>query len=440
MRARRAGRGARWLLATVFAAAAPLTAAGLAGQAVPPVQAIGLLPVPDTLTMSHDRTATVPAPGVLANDLNLLGATAILTGSPSDGDVVLASNGGYTYTPDPGFVGVDVFRYRPSGLLTPSTTVTITVVNRAPVAVADLYSAKTGVQLSVPAPGVLANDLDADGDALQAELLSAGGSGSLDLEPDGSFTYKSGGSFVGTITFTYRATDGLAWSASTLVTIVVSSLPTPPPTPTPAPPTPTPAPTAAPTPAPTAAATARPSPSPTPRATSSPRPTSSAPPTPTATPVPGTVATARPSADPSADPSATPAATPSATPTGPAPAPVVPGGPGSGPAGPSPEVDPSPGAEPGEDPRPHWSDDLVVGARLGPFDDLLDLRTLGFGALFEWAVPALVLSVPGLLLLLAILAQSLAGVLWLPVVRRSIGGFGLGRRRRGATLGDAPNA
>ena len=49
-----------------------------------------------------------------------------------------------------------------------------------------------------------------------------------------------------------------------------------------------------------------------------------------------------------------------------------------------------------------------------------------FGEGFAWAVPGLVLSVPGLLLvLIVILAQALGAFAWLPVVRRRIGAFGL---------------
>ena len=39
-----------------------------------------------------------------------------------------------------------------------------------------------------------------------------------------------------------------------------------------------------------------------------------------------------------------------------------------------------------------------------------------------WAVPSLALTVPGLLLLLAVLAQIAAGASWVPVVRRKVGG------------------
>jgi hypothetical protein len=45
-----------------------------------------------------------------------------------------------------------------------------------------------------------------------------------------------------------------------------------------------------------------------------------------------------------------------------------------------------------------------------------------------WAVPSLVLTVPGLLLVLAVLAQIVAGAAWLPVVRRKVGSFLRGPR------------
>jgi hypothetical protein len=70
----------------------------------------------------------------------------------------------------------------------------------------------------------------------------------------------------------------------------------------------------------------------------------------------------------------------------------------------------------------------VGGGYAEPFG-LDDVGLVAFDGL-EWAVPALAMSVPGLLLMLAVLAQVSTGVLWLPVVRRWLGGFGVGRRRR----------
>jgi hypothetical protein len=51
----------------------------------------------------------------------------------------------------------------------------------------------------------------------------------------------------------------------------------------------------------------------------------------------------------------------------------------------------------------------------------IDIGSVAFGG-FDWAVPSLVLTVPGLLLMIAILAQGAIGLAWLPVVRRRLGG------------------
>jgi hypothetical protein len=52
----------------------------------------------------------------------------------------------------------------------------------------------------------------------------------------------------------------------------------------------------------------------------------------------------------------------------------------------------------------------------------------GFGGV-DWAIPVFAMTVPGLLLILAVLAQATAGVFWLPFVRRWLGSFGVRRRR-----------
>jgi hypothetical protein len=64
-------------------------------------------------------------------------------------------------------------------------------VNHAPVAGDDRYEVGLGQTLVVPAPGVLANDSDPDGDGLAAQLVSPPGEGDLVLQPDGGFTYTT---------------------------------------------------------------------------------------------------------------------------------------------------------------------------------------------------------------------------------------------------------
>ncbi|MBA3319432.1 MAG: cadherin-like domain-containing protein, partial [Gemmatimonadales bacterium] len=115
-------------------------------------------------------------------------------------------------------------RFQGSSLFTASSgTAAHSVVtpDTPPTAVGDGYSATAGVQLSVPAPGVLANDSDVDGDPLSAQLLTSTTRGVLALNEDGSFTYLPGATFFGEDSFTYQVTAG-SGSASATVTIIVT--------------------------------------------------------------------------------------------------------------------------------------------------------------------------------------------------------------------------
>jgi VCBS repeat-containing protein len=111
---------------------------------------------------------------------------------------------------------------------TASTTATISAVNDPPVAVDDAYATDEDVTLSVAAPGVLANDSDADGDPLTAVLMSGPVNGTLGLNADGSFDYTPNADFNGSDSFTYVANDGQADSNSATVTITVNAINDPP--------------------------------------------------------------------------------------------------------------------------------------------------------------------------------------------------------------------
>jgi hypothetical protein len=49
------------------------------------------------------------------------------------------------------------------------------------------------------------------------------------------------------------------------------------------------------------------------------------------------------------------------------------------------------------------------------------------GGLLAFAGPAMVLSIPGLLVILAVGAQAFGALAWLPIARRRLGGFGLAK-------------
>jgi hypothetical protein len=359
-----------------------------------PALALDLLPpvaVDDTLTTTHSRTRIVPAPGVFANDLDLDGGTvAILESGATHGSVTLRSDGGYSYTPIAGYVGSDEFTYRASSGALPSltsapATVSITVTNGLPNLEPDEYTVAAGTTRFVAAPGVLANDSDPDGDELSAGLVTTVSHGALNLATSGAFAYTPATGYAGTDEFTYRAWDGVAWSNRTTVTLHVAA-PTPAPTKT-LKPTPKPSPTPEPTPTPTATGT----------------PGSIVRPTPTRTPTPTPTQTSRPGRSSSP---ATPKPTPSPSPGSNAP--------GAGTIGDGGE----PGA-PGNVVEPLGVRPVRFGLNDAVFGDFA-----GFGGI-EWVVPALALGVPGLLMLVALLAQALIGVIWLTYARRRLRGLGV---------------
>src|SRR3569623_1016524 len=90
-----------------------------------------------------------------------------------------------------------------------------------PVAVNDVYSAPQDTPISITAPGLLANDTDAEHDPLTASLFSGPAHGTISLQPDGSFSYTPNSGFAGVDSFTYMANDGTSNSALAAVTLKI---------------------------------------------------------------------------------------------------------------------------------------------------------------------------------------------------------------------------
>ncbi len=185
----------------------------------------------NSYTANEDTPLNVAAPGVLGNDTDPDGdpLTAVLATGPANGTLTLNTNGSFAYTPQINFSGGDSFTYRakdPSGAQSSPATVTITVTpgNDAPVANNDSYTMRAlDILLVVPAPGVLGNDTDPDGDPLTAVLVTGPSRGVLILNANGRFSYTPVTSLLSfTDSFTYRARDGAANSNVTTVTIRVN--------------------------------------------------------------------------------------------------------------------------------------------------------------------------------------------------------------------------
>ena len=126
------------------------------------------------------------------------GETSKTIGVLVNGDTVIEPNETFTVTLS-NAVGASIADGQATG------TITNDDANAAPVAADDNYTVAEDGVLTVAAPGVLANDTDADGDTLTAQLVSGPADGTLALNADGSFTYTPAADANGPDSFTYRA-------------------------------------------------------------------------------------------------------------------------------------------------------------------------------------------------------------------------------------------
>ena len=288
------------LLGALFLVVVPPSAGatGLGESASPPAA----VAMPDSYSVNEDESLQVDAPGVLANDSPMDSTCVVSTDTSSLAGTLQAQEyGAFTFTPNANFHGETSFTYGirletvPACAGDPESTalVTITVqsVNDPPTANADAFQGLVNRTLNVPAPGVLRNDADVDGDSLTAQKVSNPAHGTVVLAADGAFSYTPTSGYVGPDAFSYRASDGSANSATRIVTLTVTALP-----PTPAP-TPVPTPTSAPTPSPAITASPVPSDSLAPSASLDASSPASASPAPSASIAPG----ATPAPDPTGE-------------------------------------------------------------------------------------------------------------------------------------------
>ncbi|MGE0460120.1 MAG: Ig-like domain-containing protein [Vicinamibacterales bacterium] len=165
----------------------------------------------DAYATPQDTPLVVLPPGVLANDDTNGGGpmTAAIVGSPSNGSLAFNTDGSFTYTPNPGHLGPDVFVYRATNSIGTGNMarVDITVAPPPPIAKDDVYATPFQTPLNVPPPGVLANDTNpVPTSSMIAGLVTEPSHGTLDpFNPDGSFTYVPAAGYVGPDSFTYRA-------------------------------------------------------------------------------------------------------------------------------------------------------------------------------------------------------------------------------------------
>ena len=187
----------------------------------------------DAYSVDEDGTLTKDAAtGVLANDTDADSDTLSVTvvTQPSHGTLTLDPDGSFTYEPDADYNGDDSFTYTVNDGTSDSSeatvSITVTPVADNPQAVDDTYSVLPDNTLNVSAAeGLLANDIDGDGDTLTVTIVDQPENGTLTPSDDGSFSYVPGQGFSGEDTFTYKINDGSTDSGIATVTIAVNTPP-----------------------------------------------------------------------------------------------------------------------------------------------------------------------------------------------------------------------
>jgi len=178
--------------------------------------------VDDNYLVNEDNVVSVTDPllGLLGNDSdpegdNLSVNTTPVT-APSNGIVLLNADGTFSYTPDPNFNGVDSFIYEvcddgiPSQCSQATVIINVNAQQDTPTAVNDSLATVQDTPLNIPAPGILFNDSDVDGDVISVIALNAvqTSGGILIWNPDGSFDYTPPAGFTGVEIFEYTISDG----------------------------------------------------------------------------------------------------------------------------------------------------------------------------------------------------------------------------------------
>ncbi len=211
-------------------AAIPRIVPQLVANAPPPPAPINVAPVAQGDKAATDEDAAVII-NVRGNDADADGdalrVTAVTQGQ--NGHVAINGDGTLTYTPGADFFGGDSFTYTISdgrgGTSSATVSLVVRAVNDAPVSAADASRTAQGQAVTV---AVLANDGDADGDALAVTAVSQGANGKVAINADGTLTYFPAAGFAGTDTFTYTVSDGQGGNAQATVNVVVSRINAPP--------------------------------------------------------------------------------------------------------------------------------------------------------------------------------------------------------------------
>ncbi len=192
---------------------------------------ITINPVNDAPDSSSDLfigTEDVQIAGnVLSNDSDIDGnsLTASIQTTPSNGTLVLQSNGSFTYTPNTNYFGSDFFMYKvcdngtPSICVNENVTISISPINDAPVTMTDNLIVNED---NSGGGNVLANDTEIESQQMTATVVTNVTNGSLSLNSNGFYQYTPNANYFGSDQFTYNACDNSLPALCTVETVTIT--------------------------------------------------------------------------------------------------------------------------------------------------------------------------------------------------------------------------
>ncbi|QOW24193.1 Ig-like domain-containing protein [Lysobacter sp. H23M47] len=167
----------------------------------------------DSDTTPQNTPVTTP---VLGNDklngapINPVDVEIELLRQPEHGEVAVNPDGTITYTPDPGYSGIDTYEYQICEALNPGNcaiaTVTITILPNVVEAIDDESRTEVDTPVTIPVPS---NDTSTGAplDPGSVTQVSPPSNGSISVNPDGSVVYTPNQGFTGEDSFAYRICD-----------------------------------------------------------------------------------------------------------------------------------------------------------------------------------------------------------------------------------------
>ena len=161
---------------------------------------------------------------VTATDANGDSLTFTSTSNPAHGTLALAATGSFTYRPTANFSGADSFGVSVNdghgGITSATVSVNVAGVNDAPHATDDQVQLPYGATLNVP---VLANDVDADGEALTITLLEPPQLGFASVAGNNVSITGLPAGFRGLLRFRYEVRDAAATTSNAYAVVFVDT-------------------------------------------------------------------------------------------------------------------------------------------------------------------------------------------------------------------------